>query len=72
MDEKNDNTLTPVIMGERNEILREYANYSFNSALTEVNSKIELEKDHEMKLGLLKSWILRKTLWLFMTRTYLH
>ena len=53
MDEKNDNTLTPVIMGERNEILREYANHSLNSALAEVNSKIELEKDHEMKLGLL-------------------
>ena len=53
MDEKNDNTLTPVIMGERNEILREYANHSFNSALAEVTSKIELEKDHEMKLGLL-------------------
>ena len=44
MDEKNDNTLTPVIMGERNEILREYANHSFNSALAEVTSKIELEK----------------------------
>lgn len=73
MDEKNDNTLTPVIMGERNEILREYANHSFNSALAEVTSKIELEKDHEMKLGLLaaKSWILRKKLYVALHDPYI-
>ena len=49
---------------ERNKILVRLADYSFSSALDEINSELNLEKNHSKKLALLsaKSWVLRNKL----------
>ena len=49
---------------ERNKILVRLADHSFSSALDEINSELNLEKNHSKKLALLsaKSWVLRNKL----------
>lgn len=49
---------------ERNKILGRFADHSFSSALDEINSELNLEKNHSKKLALLsaKSWVLRNKL----------
>ena len=49
---------------ERNKILVRFADHSFSSALDEINSELNLEKNHSKKLALLsaKSWVLRNKL----------
>ena len=65
MENKKEEILTPYILADRNEILVQYANYSFSEALSEVNNDISIEKDRAKRLGLLaaKSWILRNKLY---------
>ena len=48
----------------RNKILVRFADYSFSSALDEINSELNIEKNHSKKLALLsaKSWVLRNKL----------
>ena len=49
---------------ERNKILVRFGDHSFSSALDEINSELNLEKNHSKKLALLsaKSWVLRNKL----------
>ena len=49
---------------ERNKILVRLADHSFSSALDEINSELNSEKNHSKKLALLsaKSWVLRNKL----------
>ena len=49
---------------ERNKILVRLADHSFSSALDEINSELNTEKNHSKKLALLsaKSWVLRNKL----------
>ena len=49
---------------ERNKILVKFADHSFSSALDEINSELDAEKNHSKKLALLsaKSWVLRNKL----------
>ena len=49
---------------ERNKILVRLADHSFSSALDEINSELNIEKNHSKKLALLsaKSWVLRNKL----------
>ena len=49
---------------DRNKILIKFADHSFTSALDEINSELEIEKNHAKKLALLsaKSWVLRNKL----------
>ena len=65
MEDQKDEVLTPYTLADRNTVLVKYANFSFNEALSEVNSELDNEKDFETRLGLLaaKSWILRKKLY---------
>ena len=64
MENKKEEILTPYILADRNEVLVQYANFSFSEALSEVNNDISIEKDRSRRLGLLaaKSWILRNKL----------
>ena len=65
MENKKEEILTPYILADRNEVLVQYANFSFSEALSEVNNDISIEKDRAKRLGLLaaKSWILRNKLY---------
>ena len=65
MEDKKEEVLTPYVLADRNEILVQYANFSFNEALSEVDNQINFEKDRAKRLGLLaaKSWILRNKLY---------
>ena len=49
---------------DRNKVLIKFADHSFTSALDEINSELEIEKNHAKKLALLsaKSWVLRNKL----------
>ena len=65
MEDKKEEVLTPYVLADRNEILVQYANFSFNEALSEVDNQINFEKDRAKRLALLaaKSWILRNKLY---------
>ncbi len=73
MNTENKAILSPTILGERNHILKKYGNYSFSAALKEVNDTLLIEKDSEIRLGLLaaKSWILRKKLYVALHDPYI-
>ena len=73
MNTENKSILSPIIEGERNDILRRYGNHSFSAALKEVNDTLSIEKDYETRLGLLaaKSWILRKKLYVTLHDPYI-
>ena len=59
---------------ERNKILIKFADHSFSSALDEINSELELEKNHSRKLALLsaKSWVLRNKLYASLHDPYIY
>ena len=58
---KKDNLLTPVMEKERNKILNQYSDFSFDEALDEVKSSLKTEKNTATRLVLLavKSWIIK-------------
>ena len=59
---------------ERNKILVRFADHSFSSALDEINSELNLEKNHSKKLALLsaKSWVLRNKLHASLHNPYIY
>ena len=58
----------------RNKILVRFADYSFSSALDEINSELNIEKNHSKKLALLsaKSWVLRTKLHASLHNPYIY
>ena len=52
MEDKKEEVLTPYVLADRNEILVQYANFSFNEALSEVDNQINFEKDRAKRLAL--------------------
>ena len=59
---------------ERNKILVRLADHSFSSALDEINSELNIEKNHSKKLALLsaKSWVLRNKLHASLHNPYIY
>ena len=59
---------------ERNKILVKFADHSFSSALDEINSELDAEKNHSKKLALLsaKSWVLRNKLYASLHDPYIY
>ena len=51
-----------------------FADHSFTSALDEINSELEIEKNHAKKLALLsaKSWVLRNKLYASLHDPYIY
>ena len=58
---EKDNLLSPVMEKERNKILNQYSDFSFDEALDEVKSSLKTEKNTATHLVLLavKSWIIK-------------
>ena len=65
MEEESKEILTPEVEEKRNSVLREYANFSFRSALDEINGLLLSEKNYTKKLSLMaaKSWVLRNEIY---------
>tara|TARA_Y100000385_G_C12858997_1_gene536381 strand:+ start:355 stop:801 length:447 start_codon:yes stop_codon:yes gene_type:complete len=59
---------------DRNKILIKFADHSFTSALDEINSELDVEKNHAKKLALLsaKSWVLRNKLYASIHDPYIY
>jgi len=59
---------------DRNKVLVKFADHSFSSALDEINSKLNAEKNHSKKLALLsaKSWVLRNKLYATLHDPYIY
>ena len=59
---------------DRNKVLIKFADHSFTSALDEINSELEIEKNHAKKLALLsaKSWVLRNKLYASLHDPYIY
>ena len=73
MEKENEEILTAEVEGKRNQVLREYANFSFKSALDEVNNLLLNEKNYTKKLSLMaaKSWILRNEIYAAINDPYI-
>ena len=73
MDEEIKEILTPEVEEKRNKVLREYANFSFSSALDEVNNLLLNEKSYTKKLSLMaaKSWIIRNEIYAVINDPYI-
>jgi hypothetical protein len=73
MEEENKEILTAEVEEKRNQVLREYANFSFSSALEEVNRLLAEEKNYSKKLSLMaaKSWILRNEIYAAINDPYI-
>ena len=58
---EKDNLLSPIMEKERNRILNQYSDFSFDEALDEVKSSLKTEKNTATRLVLLavKSWIIK-------------
>ena len=58
---EKDNLLSPVMEKERNKILNQYSDFSFDEALDEVKFSLKTEKNTATRLVLLavKSWIIK-------------
>jgi hypothetical protein len=58
---EKDNLLSPIMEKERNKILNQYSDFSFDEALDEVKSSLKTEKNTATRLVLLavKSWIIK-------------
>ena len=58
---EKDNLLSPIMEKERNKILNQYSDFSFDEALDEVKSSLKTEKKTATRLVLLavKSWIIK-------------
>lgn len=59
---------------DRNKVLVKFADHSFSSALDEINSELNAEKNHSKKLALLsaKSWVLRNKLYATLHDPYIY
>ncbi len=59
---------------DRNKVLIKFADHSFSSALDEINSELNAEKNHSKKLALLsaKSWVLRNKLYATLHDPYIY
>ena len=59
---------------DRNKVLVKFADHSFSSALDEINSELDVEKNHSKKLALLsaKSWVLRNKLYATLHDPYIY
>ena len=59
---------------DRNKVLVKFADHSFSSALDEINSELNSEKNHSKKLALLsaKSWVLRNKLYATLHDPYIY
>ena len=59
---------------DRNKVLIKFADHSFSSALDEINSELNTEKNHSKKLALLsaKSWVLRNKLYATLHDPYIY
>ena len=59
---------------DRNKVLNKFADHSFSSALDEINSELNAEKNHSKKLALLsaKSWVLRNKLYATLHDPYIY
>ena len=59
---------------DRNKVLVKFAAHSFSSALDEINSELNSEKNHSKKLALLsaKSWVLRNKLYATLHDPYIY
>ena len=59
---------------DRNKVLVKFADHSFSSALDEINSELNGEKNHSKKLALLsaKSWVLRNKLYATLHDPYIY
>ena len=59
---------------DRNKVLVKFADHSFSSALDEINSELNAEKNHSKKLALLsaKSWVLRNKLYATLHDPYVY
>ena len=70
MEEKSNSQLHK----DRNKVLIKFADHSFTSALDEINSELEIEKNHAKKLALLsaKSWVLRNKLYASLRDPYIY
>jgi len=58
---EKDNLLSPIMEKERNKILNQYSDFSFDEALDEVKFSLKTEKNTATRLVLLavKSWIIK-------------
>ena len=58
---EKDNLLSPIMEKERNKILNQYSDFSFDEALDKVKSSLKTEKNTATRLVLLavKSWIIK-------------
>ena len=59
---------------DRNKVLVKFADHSFSSALDEINSELNAEKNHSKKLALLsaKRWVLRNKLYATLHDPYIY
>ena len=59
---------------DRNKVLVKFADHSFSSALDEINSELDVEKNHSKKLALLsaKSWVLLNKLYATLHDPYIY
>jgi hypothetical protein len=73
MEKGKEEVITAYTEAGRNEILRQYANFSFKEALEQVKTLLDSEKDFENRLALLaaKSWILRKKIYVTLHDPYI-
>mgnify|MGYP001324688436 FL=1 len=73
MEKGKEEVITAYTEAGRNEILRQYANFSFKEALEQVKTLLDSEKDFENRLALLaaKSWILRKKIYVSLHDPYI-
>lgn len=73
MEKEKEEVITAYTEAGRNEILREYANFSFNEALEQVKLLLASEKDFENRLALFaaKSWIIRKKMFVTLHDPYI-
>lgn len=73
MEKEKEEVITAYTEAGRNEILRQYANFSFKEALEQVKTLLDSEKDFENRLALFaaKSWILRKKMYVTLHDPYI-
>ena len=62
MDQEKEKWLTPKMQDNRNKIIGEFLDFTFDEALTQVDGKLEVEAEFSNRLPLLaaRSWLIRK------------
>lgn len=69
---EKDNLLSPIMEKERNKILNQYSDFSFDEALDEVKSSLKTEKNTATRLVLLavKSWIIKNKVYVLLNEPF--